>query len=206
MRRRWNGRRAWEEDASAIGQNSFLCTVFARTARTVFAVAEATFARCAGATIFTRATVRTVAIAARTVVTVALLHHRGRAFFVGFDGDGHVAKNVFVDAHLALDFMDGGRRSVDVHESVVSLAVLLDAVGEGLQTPVLDASDFAAERFDNALVLLDKCVDLLGRNILPGKEDVFVKSHLSFAFLAFRPSPGNGAKPQRLLLGKAVRP
>ena len=96
---------------------------------------------------------------------------------MGFDGDGHVTKNVFVDAHLALHLLDGGRRGVDVHEGIMRLAVLLDAVGEGLQAPVLDPTDLAAVRFEDALVLLDEGFDLLGRNVLPRKEYVFVKCH-----------------------------
>ena len=98
------------------------------------------------------------------------------------DADRHVAKNVFVDAHLALHLVHGSSRCVDVHERVVSLAVLLDAVGEGLEAPVFYAPDLAAVSFDNTLVLFDEGINLLSGHILPGKEYVFVKSHVSFAF------------------------
>src|SRR5690606_8395296 len=125
----------------------------------------------------------TVAIAARTVVAVALLHHRRRAFLVGFDRNGHVAKNVFVDAHLALHLVDGGGRSVDVHQRVMGLAVLLDAAGGGLEAPVLDPAGRAAVRFDHALVLFDESVDLLGGHVLAGQEYMFVKSHVALPFL-----------------------
>ncbi len=122
---------------------------------------------------------------ARAVVAVALLHHRGRAFFMGFDGDGHVAENVFVDAHLAFHLVDGDGRSVDVHQRVMRLAVLLDAVGEGLEAPVLNPADLAAERFDHTLVLFDESVDLLGGHVLAGQEYMFVKSHVAMPFLRF---------------------
>jgi hypothetical protein len=72
---------------------------------------------------------------------------------------------------------------------VVSLAVLLDAVAEGLEAPVFDAPDFTAVSFDHTLVLFYESVDLLSGNILPGKEYMFIKSHDSFAFLAFESHP-----------------
>ena len=77
----------------------------------------------------------------------------------------------------------GGSRSVDVHQRVVSLAVLLDAVGEGLQAPVLDPADLAAVRFDHTLVLFDESVDLLGGHVLAGQEYMFVESHVALPFL-----------------------
>src|SRR5690606_29162678 len=80
-----------------------------------------------------------------TIVTVALLHHSRWAFFVCFNSDSHVTKNVFVNAHLTLNFVDRSCRSVDVHKCVVSLAVLLDAVCQGLKAPVFHATNFTAE-------------------------------------------------------------
>ncbi|VTZ65705.1 conserved hypothetical protein [Sinorhizobium medicae] len=184
LRRRWKGRRTGAEETSAIFDyllKLLLRAVFARAARTVVAVA----------TVRTRTTIvtRATAFAARTVVAVALLHHRGRAFLVLVDGDRHVAQDVFVDAHLTLDFVDGRCRRIDVHENVVGLAVLLDAIGEGLQAPVLDAANFAAVRFDHTLVLLDETVDLLRRDILPSEEYVFIKSHCGLPFLRYQPGP-----------------
>jgi hypothetical protein len=66
----------------------------------------------------------------------------------------------------------------------VSLAVLLDAVREGLEAPVFDAPDLTTVSFDNTLVLFYEGINLLSGNILPGKEYMFIKSHDSFAFLA----------------------
>jgi hypothetical protein len=57
------------------------------------------------------------------------------------------------------------------------LAVLVDAVGEGLQAPVFNAPDFAAISFDHTLVLFYEGFDLLAGDILPGKEYMFIKSH-----------------------------
>ena len=149
-----------------------------RTARTVF-----TITTVRTRTTIAEATLRTVAIAARTVVAVALLHHGGRAVFMLFNSDGHVTKDVFVDAHLALDLVNGRCRSIDVHQNVVSLAVLVDAVRQGLEAPVFDAPDFSAVSFQYTLVLFDESVDLLCGNILPGKEYMFIKSHEALPFL-----------------------
>jgi hypothetical protein len=160
---------------------------------------ETTFTRGAIAKIAARATIaevaaRTtvVAITARAVVTVALLHHRRRTFFVLLDGKRHVAKNVFVDAHLAFHLVHGSCRCVDVHKGVMRLAVLLDAVCEGLEAPVFYAPDFAAICFEDTLVLFYEGINLLCGHILSSKEYVFIKSHVSFAFLAVVLSPGFG--------------
>ena len=107
------------------------------------------------------------------------------------DADGEEADDVFVEALLPLDLGDRGGRRIDVEEREVRLAVLLDAVGEGLQAPRLDLGDLAAGALDDALELLDKRLDLLGRHILSRHEYVFVQRHL-MPFLVFA-----GAKPRR---------
>ena len=63
--------------------------------------------------------------------------------------------------HLALHLVDARPAGIDVHQRVVCLAVLVDAVGEGLQAPVLDPADGPAIGGDDALVLFDKRIDLL---------------------------------------------
>ena len=81
----------------------------------------------------------------------------------------------------------------EVHQRVVGLPVLLDPVGEGLQSPVLDPADRSAIRGDDALVVFHKRIDLLLRQILPGKKHMFVKSHCSLPFVS-RPCPVPAAK------------
>ena len=110
--------------------------VAARPVATI-AVAEATAAATAGTVI-------------APVVAVALLEHRRRAFLELLDLDGQPAENVLVDALLALHLGDRRGRRVDVHQREVRLAVLADAVGEGLEAPGLDLGDLAAALLDDA--------------------------------------------------------
>src|SRR3954466_13381218 len=60
-------------------------------------------------------------------VALALAHHRRRAFLKLVDANGQRARHVFVDALLALDLGERGRRRVDVEQREVRLAVLADA-------------------------------------------------------------------------------
>ena len=71
----------------------------------------------------------------------------------------------------------GGRRGVEVEQREVSLAVLLDPVGEGLHAPHLGLLDLATVLLDDALVLVDHRLDLLRRHVLASQEDVFVERH-----------------------------
>ncbi len=83
-------------------------------------------------------------------------------------------------------------------ENVMGLAVLVDAVGQGLEAPVFYTPDLAAVCFDDTLVLFDEGIDLLCGNVLAGKEYMFIKSHGGFAFLALIVTRYSAAKPQRL--------
>ena len=112
------------------------------------------------------------------IATVVTAGEHGRlAFFVFFNANGEETKNVFVDAHLAFHFGNGCSRSVNVYERVIRLAILLDTVGEGTQTPAFDLTDLAAISFEDTLVLFDESVDLLLGNVLAGKKHMFIKSH-----------------------------
>ncbi|EAS50166.1 hypothetical protein SI859A1_01529 [Aurantimonas manganoxydans SI85-9A1] len=122
-------------------------------------------------------TTRAVATIATARTIVALLHHGRLAFLVLFHADRHVAQDVFVEAHLALHLLHRRRRGVDVHQRVIRLAVLLDAEGEGLQTPVFHLADLAAIGLENAAELLDELLDLLVRDILAREKYVLVQSH-----------------------------
>src|SRR5690606_27833639 len=64
--------------------------------------------------------------------------------------------------------------------------------------PVLDPANRSAAFGDDALETFNELIDLLLRQILPGKKHMFVKSHC-LAFLRF--SPGSRRlKPLQLLL------
>ena len=96
------------------------------------------------------------------------------------DLDGQETQHVFGQAHLALHLVERCRRAGEVHKRVVSLPVLVDPVGEGLQSPVLDPADGPAICCDDALVLFDKRIDLLLREVLPGKEHMLSAKHRRF--------------------------
>src|SRR5690606_2094923 len=139
-------------------------------------------------TVLARATVVAAGAAVTTIATIAVvtaLHHCGCAFFVFFNTNGHEAEHVLRQTHLAFHFLHGRGRSVEVHEGEISLAVFLHAVGQGLQSPVLNPADLAAILFDNALVLFNERIDLLRRDVLPSKNHMFIKSQCSLPFFSF---------------------
>ena len=68
-----------------------------------------------------------------------------------FDADGEIAQHIFVEPFLALDFVERGRRRIDIEQRDVRLAVFANAVGEGLQAPIFVLGDLAAELSDHAL-------------------------------------------------------
>src|SRR6266481_7759719 len=92
--------------------------------------------------ILPRAARRAVAVAptvatAFVAVTVAidLSHHGRRAGFEFLDPHRNGAQHVFVDVLLPLELGNRRRRRVHVEEGEMRLAVLADAVGEGLDVP-----------------------------------------------------------------------
>ena len=60
------------------------------------------------------------------------------------DPDGHEADDVFIDPHLAFHLGHRCAWRIDVHEREMGLAVLFDAVGQGLYTPIFGLSDRSA--------------------------------------------------------------
>ena len=64
------------------------------------------------------------------------------------DAEREVTQDVLVEAQRALELDHRLGRGGDVHEREMRLAVLLDAVRQGLQAPGLDLGDRAAERRD----------------------------------------------------------
>ena len=95
--------------------------------------------------------------------------------------------------------VERGRRAVQIHQRIVGLPVLLDPVGEGLQSPVLDPADGASVRGDDALVVIHERVDLLLREVLPGKKHMFVESHDAFRLSSYL-CPVPAAKPLQPVL------
>ena len=94
-----------------------------------------------------------------------------------FHAHGHEAQHVFVDAELALHFLDDAGRGVDRQEGVVTLAVFLDAIGEVAKAPVLDLGDVAAAFLDEDFQLIVEGFSLLRRDVLPRDHDVLVERH-----------------------------
>src|SRR5262249_7148323 len=122
------------------------------------------------------ATLRTIPHRAIGLLAAAL-HDRRRALLEGVDAHGQETDDVLVDRHRPLELLHGGRRRVDVEQRVVALAVLLDAEGEGPQTPVLFLGDGAALCGDQFGKLVGEGLHLRRRHILARNEDVFVQRH-----------------------------
>src|SRR3546814_20113545 len=76
------------------------------------------------------------AAVAALVAAVAGLHDDGGTFLQRFDAHRQIADDVVAEAQVALQLVHRRRRGVDAQHDVVALAVLLDAVGQGAQTPV----------------------------------------------------------------------
>jgi hypothetical protein len=115
------------------------------------------------------------------------------------DADGQEADDIGREPHLPLELGDSRVRRVDVQELVMCLAVLLDAVREGLEAPIFGLADRAAILLEDGAEALHKGLDLLGRDILACQEYLLIKRHGS-PFLR----RCSGAKPRMgALEGKA---
>ena len=73
--------------------------------------------------------------------------------------------------------MHGGCRRVDVQKRHVRLAILADAVGEGLHAPVFFLLDRTLTGLDHTLVLGDHFFDLLRGHVLTREKNMLVKRH-----------------------------
>src|SRR6185437_9737061 len=118
-----------------------------------------------------------VAVPVALLAAATVLHHRGRAFLECFHPHGDIAQHILVDAHVALELVHRRRRRVEVEEDVVTLAVLLDAIGEVAQAPIFALGDLAALRSDDTREGIGQRLDLRGRDILARNEDVLIKRH-----------------------------
>ncbi len=116
------------------------------------------------------------ALAAFTTLALAFAARQDRRQFQVqlFHADGHEAQHVFVDRQLTFHFLHRRRGSVDGQQGVVSLAVLLDAIGEVAKAPVLDLGHPAALLFEQVLQGVVEGFGLLRRDVLPRDDDVFV--------------------------------
>ena len=81
-------------------------------------------------------------------------------------------------------------RGIDVHQRVVGLAVLVDAVGEGLQSPVLDPADLPPLLSITPLYCSTRASTCCCVQILPGKKYMFIKSHCYCLSSFLYPDPG----------------
>jgi hypothetical protein len=94
------------------------------------------------------------------------------------DADGQIAKHVFIDRQLALHLLDRRRGRIDGQQGIVTLAVLLDAVGEVAKPPIFDLGDVTAEGFDQGLHFFIEGLGLDGRDVLTRDQHVLVSWHV----------------------------
>ena len=100
----------------------------------------------------------------RAVVAARLVaHHRRNLGIEAVDTHRHVAQDVLVEAQAALEFAERLCRGIDVHEDIMALAVLLDAVGQRFQSPDLGLGHLSAPSLNQGFHLARQVLDLLGR-------------------------------------------
>src|SRR5262249_3388578 len=128
----------------------------------------------------------TIAIA----VAIDLAHHHRRPFFVLVDAHREIAQHVLVEPLLTLDLVHRRRRRIEIHERVVRLAVLAQAVGKRFDAPLFELGDLAAQLLDDAFELGGQFFDLLRAHTLPVQGDVFVKRHAMPSLVRPMPTPG----------------
>ena len=156
-------RRGWADDTTivvAVTARGPIAPVTAKSAAATEAIAA--IAEAAAAAL--------VALA----VALDLAHHGRRAFLKLVDANGEIAQHVFVDALLALDLHDRGRRGIKVEQREMRLAVLVDAEVQRLHAPVFVLGDLATQTFDDGGELLGQVLDLLRADVLARQIDVFV--------------------------------
>jgi len=66
----------------------------------------------------------------------------------------------------------------------MSLAILLDAEGEGPDAPIFRLGDRSAIRLDNGAEAVDQAFDLLRRDILTRQKNMLVERHVPFLLTA----------------------
>src|SRR5690606_26426411 len=93
------------------------------------------------------------------------------------DLDGEPADDIFVDRCLTLDLCDGFARDFGRQHHIVTLAVLLDLVGELLEAPGLGLVDRALEFANDVGDGFRQRIDLSLAQILTRNKDMLVKRH-----------------------------
>src|SRR4029079_18185874 len=131
--REWTGLTTAEEGAAraALWRECHGLFLPSNSVRNVYVVAFVTAVAFAAA----------AATAAIVAVAVRFAHHRGGTILERVDADREVAEHVLMEAFLALDLVQRCRRRIDIEQGHVRLAVLADAVVEGLQTPIFVLGD-----------------------------------------------------------------
>src|SRR5262249_1796535 len=114
------------------------------------------------------------AIALAPLVAVALAHLHRRFHLVRLHAHGEEADDVAGKTHAALHLVDRRGRTIDIHQRIVGLAVLLDLEGNGLDAPVFGLADPAAALFDDLGVFLHQRFDLRLGDVLARQEDMLI--------------------------------
>src|SRR5690242_20554471 len=117
------------------------------------------------------------ALAFALLAATTILHHRRRALFKRLDPYREIADHVLVDAHSALELVHRYRRRVEIEEHVMPFAVLLHAIGEVAEAPILPLGHLAALLGDHGGKGIGQGLDLRRRDILARNEHVLVKRH-----------------------------
>ena len=90
------------------------------------------------------------------------------------DANREEADDIVADAHLAFHLGNRRVRRIDVHQRVVTLAVLLHLERKVAKTPILGLADAAALFLEDIRVLLGERLDLLLRHVLSRNKDMLV--------------------------------
>src|SRR4029079_14586266 len=142
--REWTGLTTAEEGGAraALWRECHGLFLPSNSVRNVYVVAFVTAAAfAAAASIAPRAAI--------VAVAVGFAHHRGGTILERVDADREVAEHVLMEAFLALDLVQRCRRRIVIEQGHVRLAVVADAVVEGLQAPIFVLGYFAAHLPDH---------------------------------------------------------
>ena len=127
------------------------------------------------------AAIASVASIATAVIAIAVTfgpaHHGGWLLLVLFDPDRQITQHILVEPLEPLDFIDRGRRSIDVHQSEMRLAVFAQPIGQGFHAPGFGLGHRPAQSFDHTLQMRRQFFHLLRAGVLARKVDVLIERH-----------------------------